>query len=208
MRENNLLVIDKRKSMGYCKTLAKGLAAGNFQYQILYDTRSLSDDMYLNSFDLVIINSVKGLTYFPKKKYKTIVLLGEGEKYKLPYLLKVDGIVSKENIKELEVAVNTVINGGYYISQAFKQEFVKQEELNESINRNIEYLPGILTKTELKVLEELICDKTNQEIANTLYLSKRTVEYHISSCMNKLNVRSRVGLAVKTTLSKALNNSL
>ncbi|SDX08961.1 regulatory protein, luxR family [Marininema mesophilum] len=63
-----------------------------------------------------------------------------------------------------------------------------------------------LTNMEKKVARELIKDKSNQEIADTLYISKRTVESHITSAIQKLRVKSRVGLAVKTTELLMLNN--
>lgn len=50
---------------------------------------------------------------------------------------------------------------------------------------------------EMKVVQELLKDKTNQQIAEALYVSRRTVEYHIASAIQKLGVNSRVGLAVK-----------
>ncbi|ERI05715.1 transcriptional regulator, LuxR family [Aneurinibacillus aneurinilyticus ATCC 12856] len=64
--------------------------------------------------------------------------------------------------------------------------------LNQRIKSNI-----FLTEMEKKVAEELIKDKSNQEIADSLFISKRTVEYHITSAIQKLGVKSRVGLAVK-----------
>lgn len=54
-----------------------------------------------------------------------------------------------------------------------------------------------LTDMEIRVAKELIKDKTNQQIADSLCISKRTVEYHITSSIQKLGVKSRVGLAVK-----------
>ncbi|QKG84498.1 helix-turn-helix transcriptional regulator [Kroppenstedtia pulmonis] len=54
-----------------------------------------------------------------------------------------------------------------------------------------------LTFMELKVVQELLKDKTNQQIADALYISRRTVESHITSAIRKLGVNSRVGLVVK-----------
>ncbi|MEB2268441.1 MULTISPECIES: response regulator transcription factor [Priestia] len=54
-----------------------------------------------------------------------------------------------------------------------------------------------LTSAEQKILLLISKDKTNYEISMDLSISKRTVEYHISSIIRKLDVDSRVGAVVK-----------
>ncbi|RBN36173.1 DNA-binding response regulator, partial [Priestia megaterium] len=49
-----------------------------------------------------------------------------------------------------------------------------------------------LTSAEQKILLLISKDKTNYEISMDLSISKRTVEYHISSIIRKLDVDSRV----------------
>ena len=50
---------------------------------------------------------------------------------------------------------------------------------------------GMLTPRETEVLVLVARDATNAEIAQRLYLSKRTVEHHVSSILAKLNVATR-----------------
>jgi non-specific serine/threonine protein kinase len=52
-----------------------------------------------------------------------------------------------------------------------------------------------LSAREREVAELVVHGKSNREIADALFLSERTVESHVSSIFNKLNVRSRVELA-------------
>jgi DNA-binding CsgD family transcriptional regulator len=54
-----------------------------------------------------------------------------------------------------------------------------------------------LTKTEHRVTELAIDGLTNQEIANALYMGRKTVETHLSNVYRKLGVRSRLELARK-----------
>ena len=49
-----------------------------------------------------------------------------------------------------------------------------------------------LSKRELEVLSLVSQGYKNQDIANTLFLSKRTVDFHISSLFSKLGVNNRV----------------
>jgi len=53
-----------------------------------------------------------------------------------------------------------------------------------------------LTQKEREVLKLIAEDKTNHEIGEILMISKRTVERHISSILQKLNADSRVGAVV------------
>lgn len=51
--------------------------------------------------------------------------------------------------------------------------------------------PGSLSKREDEVLRELCEGRTNEQIAERLFISKRTVEHHVSSILEKLGASSR-----------------
>jgi len=48
-----------------------------------------------------------------------------------------------------------------------------------------------LTEREKDILLGLSAEKTNQEIADQLFISVNTVKYHVHSILKKLNVRDR-----------------
>ncbi|QJD82204.1 response regulator transcription factor [Cohnella herbarum] len=54
-----------------------------------------------------------------------------------------------------------------------------------------------LTAAEREVLQLLAKEKTNKEIALELAISQRTVEYHLTSINQKLEVKTRIGAVVK-----------
>ncbi|MEB9786942.1 LuxR C-terminal-related transcriptional regulator, partial [Bacillus cereus] len=118
----------------------------------------------------------------------------------------IKAIVKKGAPDELEIALQAIKRGDLYISNEFRLLISEKSNglLSNKLDSPKENLSNLLTKTELQVMRELINDKTNQQIADTLYLSKRTVEYHIAACMRKLEVKSRVGLAVKITRATLL----
>ena len=56
--------------------------------------------------------------------------------------------------------------------------------------------PNDLTDREVEVLRVLARGKTNRGIADELVLSPRTVQHHLASVYDKIDVRSRAGAAV------------
>ena len=58
-----------------------------------------------------------------------------------------------------------------------------------------------LTKREQEVIEQVLAGKSNKEIASTLFVSERTVEFHLQNIYNKLDVKSRVELVLKLGVS-------
>ncbi len=71
-----------------------------------------------------------------------------------------------------------------------------------SHERPTERTSGVLTKREAEVLELLGHGLTNPEIAERLYISRKTVEHHVSRLLAKLGLRSRAEAAVYATREK------
>ena len=49
-----------------------------------------------------------------------------------------------------------------------------------------------LTKREIEVLTHVIQGKSSKEVAETLFVSKRTVDFHLANVYDKLHVNNRV----------------
>lgn len=203
MTGKRILIIDHSKDRKKSPEFTATLEKEGYSLHYLHNSSSLSDSLFIRSFDFVIINLLKGenSNSFPKEKCKKIVLIGSSEKHLLSFAKNANAIVRKENLQELLTAIAIVNQDGFYVSEDFREQLLQRVDSN---HYNAENSLSTLTQMELKVAEELARDKTNQQIADSLYLSKRTVEYHIAACMNKLNVNSRVGLAVKIVTSNLL----
>lgn len=49
-----------------------------------------------------------------------------------------------------------------------------------------------LTPRELEILQLVLAGYTNQAIANKIYISKKTVEFHLDHIYTKIGVRTRM----------------
>jgi len=49
-----------------------------------------------------------------------------------------------------------------------------------------------LTPRELEILQFILTGKTNKEIAKEIYISERTVEFHLDHIYTKIGARSRL----------------
>ena len=66
--------------------------------------------------------------------------------------------------------------------------FTRQNSLRKNIKDNT---IGKLTAQEQKIVNEILKDKTNKEIASDLFISLSTVKTHINNLYKKLNISSR-----------------
>lgn len=109
--------------------------------------------------------------------------------------LKVGGlgyILKTANKNELIEAITTVHSGSRYISASVSKIMVdglislnKKEDSEKEIP---------LTKREIEIIKLISDDLTNNEIAEKLNISLRTVETHRRNLMQKLDVKSTVAL--------------
>jgi DNA-binding NarL/FixJ family response regulator len=96
-------------------------------------------------------------------------------------------------------AIETVYNGGQYISPSLQQLLVEDMFRNKANEKR----SLTITRREKEILQLIIQELTNQEIADKLFISLHTVENHRISLLHKLNVKNTAGL-VKVALQTGL----
>ena len=75
-------------------------------------------------------------------------------------------------------------------------ERARRELAGRSTNRGGSSVEAVLTPHELQVASEVGRGATNREAAAALFVSPKTIEYHLASIYRKLDVRSRTELAL------------
>lgn len=69
--------------------------------------------------------------------------------------------------------------------------------LMENLSRNRQQTGSVLSNREREVLRLIGKGMSNKQIADTLYISTRTVKFHVSSIFEKLDVKNRTAAALK-----------
>ena len=95
--------------------------------------------------------------------------------------------------KELEFAIESVIETGYYYSQ---NSSGKLANIFRNPSRNFTTYSISLTDNEIIFLRFSCSEMTYKEIAKQMYISPRTIDNYRDSLFEKLQVKSRVGLAM------------
>lgn len=116
--------------------------------------------------------------------------------------LGVDGYVVKgANQDRLCEAIRTVKEGGMYLDPSVAWKVTAQLTGNKPRSAKSQSL----TKREWSVLRCLAAGKRNKEIASDLFISERTVKFHISSLMTKLGATNRTEIVKNAAQRKLIH---
>lgn len=92
---------------------------------------------------------------------------------------------------KLVASIRSVYEGESAISRAMTLRLMEELSRTKNSGRVGDNSLDRLTRREFEVLRELGDGRTNQEIAERLFISQNTVKYHVSSILDKLNLPDR-----------------
>ncbi|MBN9482426.1 MAG: hypothetical protein BGO70_17760 [Bacteroidetes bacterium 43-93] len=103
------------------------------------------------------------------------------------------GYLLKSNTDKVVLtgAIREVYNGGIYLEASLKEQLLHEMLI---VKRKIDKLSPRITRREREVLNLIMKELTNQEIADKLFISLRTVETHRYNLLQKLDARNTAGL--------------
>lgn len=130
------------------------------------------------------------------RSVKIIVFSNLESSYYLQSLLEkgVSGYVIKSSGEEILLeAIQRVVAGQKYFDPVVREQALKiLHEKSISANGS-----SMLTPRENEILLLLARDRSSQEIAEQLYVAKRTVDFHRANLLTKLGVKSSAALIKK-----------
>jgi two-component system response regulator NreC len=167
--------------------------AGNAK-DAIFRARALQPDVMLLD---VVMPGDSGIDVLPKllkesPETKVLVLsMQDDPSYvREAFAAGASGYVLKEAADEEVVsAVREIANGGHYVHPTLGARMVAAEAQERAAAE-----ADPLSEREREVLRLLALGHTNQEIAQTLYISVRTAESHRAHIMQKLRLSSRAEL--------------
>jgi DNA-binding NarL/FixJ family response regulator len=107
----------------------------------------------------------------------------------------VDGYLPKDVDREtLLEAIRTVHRGGRFFNDAIMKLVFEDFYTHEKLKTANTKLPNDLTKREHEVLGLVASGKTNKEVAESLFISVKTVETHKTHILEKLGLRNTTEL--------------
>ena len=129
-----------------------------------------------------------------KKDIKVLALSNSDEISQIKSMLNegVNGYILK-NIEpsQLIQAIQSVLADIPYYSN---EVAIKLIESAKNSDKTMVLEKSGLTKRELEILKMIALEMTNDEIAKSLFISKRTVDTHRQNLLNKLSVKNTAGL--------------
>jgi len=158
---------------------------------------TITPDLVLLDIAMPVMDGIEAanlaLQKYPDLKIITLSMYGEEDYYYQMVNAGVKGFVLKNSdIKEVKAALETVYDGGSYFSSELLENLVNNlKTIKKDKETHTE-----LSERELEILV-LICQGfSNQEIADQLFISKRTVDKHRANILEKSESKNTAQLVV------------
>lgn len=165
--------------------------------EFLNTYRALNPDVVLMDIAMPEMDGIQAsrmaLEADPELKIVTLSMYGDQEYYSKMLECGVRGFLLKDSdIHEVKTAIHAVAEGGNYFSHQLLRNLIlaKKDQENGIIDEEH------LSDRELEVLVEICQGLSNSEIADKLFISKRTVEKHRANILLKSGCKNTASLVV------------
>ena len=167
--------------------------------ELLDILKTSKPDIVLLDIEMPVMNGKEALAKI-QEKYPNVKVIMISMHYDDAYITEyiINGAVGflpkNCDIEKIVDAIYAVYEQGYYfdskISKSLVVKLMKANKVNPTITE------FILSEREIEVLKLTCLEKTNQEMSEELFISKRTVEGHRKSILKKTNAKNVVGLVM------------
>jgi two-component system response regulator NreC len=170
--------------------------------------KELLPDVVLLDLAMPIMNGLdttrKIRKEFPKTKVLALTQYDDSE-YVIPVIeAGARGFITKSSaFSELASAIQAVYRGDSYLSPSAANALIDEYQIKVTSPNEEKDAYQTLTDREREILKLVVESYTAREIADMLCISTKTVEWHKTSLMNKLNIHNKTDL-IKFAIRKAI----
>jgi DNA-binding NarL/FixJ family response regulator len=177
-------------------------ANGNELLDLMTETEA---DLILMDINMPEMDGIEAtrriMQSYPAVSVVALSMYGEEEYYYNMVDAGAKGFLLKDSdIKEVKEAVLTVIKGGSYFSQELLYNVIQKFKTRET-----EIRQANLSKREKEILMKICEGLSNQEIADTLFISKRTVDKHRANLLSKTGSKNTASLILFAIRNKLID---
>jgi len=176
--------------------------AGNGE-EVVNIVKSFECELVLMDINMPLMDGIEAtrrcIKIKPDLKVIALSMYGEEDYYYRMVDAGAKGFLLKDSdINEVKDAILSVAAGGNYFSQQLLHNVIQRIKTRETETRMAN-----LSKREQEILLKICEGLSNQEIADTLFISKRTVDKHRANLLSKTgskNTASLILYAIKNKL--------
>ncbi len=167
---------------------------------------TIKADIVLMDINMPVMDGIeatkKSLVKFPDLKIIALSMYGDAEYYYKMIDAGVKGFLLKNSdIKEVVDAIEKVNIGENYFSQELLYNVVKNiNPIEKTKKQKVK-----LSKREIEVLKQICKGLSNQEIADVLSISKRTVDKHRANLLSKTLSKNTASLVMYSIENKLVD---
>jgi len=193
LADDHAMFRDGIKAMLKDETDFQIVGEGDNEETILSECASLTPDVILMDISMQGTDGIQ-VTQKLRKSGSSVKILAVSMHSESNYIKSMldsgaNGYILKTTGRnEMITAIRTVFNGATFLSNEVSQNLIKglQPQSQEDHVK--------LTPREIDVLKMIAGEYSNQEIANALFISSRTVDTHRRNLLEKLGLKNTAGL--------------
>lgn len=107
----------------------------------------------------------------------------------------VKGLMTHDQIsQQLGRALQAMAEGGYWVPRSLLATFVETVVIRSREAEDVRSSETEISRREKEVMDCLLQNLSNKEIASRLNISERTVKFHVSNLLSKFHVQRRADL--------------
>lgn len=193
--DDHQIVIDGMKALLRKEKQFEFIAEANSGQEALELLKVHTPDILISDISMPGMNGNELIKlvkeHYPEVKILVVSMHDDPETISEILMLEAEGYILKNTgRKELTTALEKLADGATFYSEEVLLSLMKKQK--KEIRKDVEVAQ--LSAREIEIICLIAQECSNEEIAEKLFISKRTVETHRKNINQKTNIRSAVGL--------------